>query len=751
MISRFTLIKGIGRFHDCQNIGGRHFSKNTIIFGQNTEGKSTLTDILWSFKTGDTAIIEGRKTFGFNGNQQVEFFDSNNNPFRFPSAKWNQGFENIEIFDTQFINDNIFEGNEITYGHQKNLHNIIIGSEGKKLAMEINSLQEGISELTGKKTAKTSEFNRIFKREITAKEFAELPKIENVDEKIKEIKATIETASNQFKIKSIFDNIESLLGNIIDQNTKATLSKSIQVKADIVAEHILKTWKNPAHSKDFLQTGLTLTKDEQSDCVFCGQELKPNAKKLLEAYSNLFSQEYRTLQSEISNAVSKFEKWNPITFLESIQDKLASIKLSLNSDEINKKEIKKIKEEINSEFTAKQKDLGYEVNFDKYDSLIEIIKKIKAQTDALKNKNVFESEVNIENLNQKIKKLEFSKTRHTKEWDGFIKEYDEIDTIQETKKQKREKLRLAFNKYSNDIFLIHFDTINKILFELNADFTICDFQPIRKIVGQNERIFAIKFFNNYRVSIDETAVDKPNFKNTLSESDKRVLAFAFFYSLMIRDEKLNEKIIVFDDPFSSFDSNRRTRTVELLANPRLITPDGEEVAKTLKQLVILTHERVFFKWLYQKLDNPKSLKIIPDGHTNGVKKSTIVDCDVYKEFIEDPNKKNLKEIQDIYQSNKPIPNYEALCLKCRKILESIFTRKYLFELEDVINLKKSVRSFVDKLKTLEINDFNETPKYNDFIFLCDNLNIELHDNGLTNEGQNAHNILGDFLKLIKQI
>ncbi len=102
MISRFTIIKGVGRFNDCQ-IGGRSFEKNTIIFGQNTGGKSTFTDILWSFKTGDSSFIEGRKTFGHNGNQHVELFDETNKAYRFPSSDWQLGFENLEIFDTQLI------------------------------------------------------------------------------------------------------------------------------------------------------------------------------------------------------------------------------------------------------------------------------------------------------------------------------------------------------------------------------------------------------------------------------------------------------------------------------------------------------------------------------------------------------------------------------------------------------------------------------------------------------------------------
>jgi wobble nucleotide-excising tRNase len=751
MISRFTTIKGVGRFQDCLNIGGKSFTKNTIIFGQNTGGKSTLTDILWSFKTGDVAIIEGRRTFGYSGQQEIEFFDELNTSFKYPSATWNNGFINIEIFDTQFINENIFEGNEITYGHQKNLHSIIIGPRGKKLATEINSLQEEISQLTAKKTAKTAEFNRTFKREITATEFKKLPKIANPEQKIAELQSTIETSRAQDKIKGVFETIETLLISVINQNTKTILSNSIEVQAQLVSDHILKTWKSPSHSKDFLQTGLTLTKEEKENCVFCGQELSDDSKQLLATYERLFSQEYRKLQAEISTAVTKFEKWSPINFLDSIQDKLATIKLSLNLEKINKNTVRELKDSIDKEFDFKLKDIGFTVNFTDYDKLIEIFKNVKIEIDTLKSKNVLASPVDIGYLTQKIKEIELAITRHTQEWDDFLNEYDDIDTVQEVKKNAREKLRDELTAYSTNLFSTHLDTINKILQELNADFKICDFQPIRKIVGKDERIFALKFFNSHRVSIDETSIDKPNFKNTLSESDKRVLAFAFFYSLTIHDPKLQEKIIVFDDPFSSFDSDRRTKTAELLANPYLITKEGEYIQKTVNQLIILTHETEFFKWIFKRLDSPKALRIIPNGHNNGVKKSTLADCNVFKEFIEDQNIKNLREIQEICSSHQPIMDYEGLCAKCRVILESIFKRKYLFELEEEINQNKSVRTFIDKLKGLSVNDFDKTVKYNNFLMLCDNLNIELHDSGLKNEGGNAHTVLSDFLKLIKQV
>lgn len=751
MISRFTQIKGVGKYINCNNIAGKQFEKNTIIFGHNTGGKSTLTDIFWSFKTGDPSFIEGRKSFGFFGSQVVEIVDKDNNVLKYPSAKWNNGYENIEIFDTQFINENVFEGNEIKYGNQKKLHTIIIGLEGKRLSDEINANQEKFAEITKEKTDRTKYFNQTFSNKINIADFQRLQKHSNPDELIRELKETINVATNQHKIKAVFDFASSLLDNISNQNTKQVLSKTIQTNVELVTAHILKTWKNPNHSKDFLQTGLNLTKENKESCVFCGQFLSNEAVDLLNIYGQLFSEEYRKFHNEVIAVVTKFDKFNPNQILESLKDKFETIGVTLDLTNIDNRIISELKANANKEFQTKKEDLSYEINFGAFDSLIEVFAGIKARVSALSEKYIFKTEANIQNLEAKIFEIETSKVRHTEKWEEFFKESKRLEDEQEKIKIKREKLREDLNKYSNSLYEIHFDTINKILSVLGADFQICDFKPLKNLVGQTERVFELEFYKAHKIFISETTANRPRFKNTLSESDKRLLAFSFFYSLLLHDSNLDKKVVVFDDPFSSFDTNRRTKTVELLANPYLITKDGERIEKDFGQLIILTHEQEFYKWVFKKLDNPKPLKIIDDGYENGVKKSTLAECNVYDEFIEDQNKKDLKTIKQIVSQNKPVTNYEELTVKCRKILESIFTRKYLFELADETSSKLSIRSFVEKLKELAINEFDNNTKHREFIMLCDNLNIELHDNTFSNDGQNAVSVLKDFLKLIKRI
>jgi hypothetical protein len=71
MLKRIQKIQNIGRFVDCHS-AGCEFLQETIIFGYNTQGKSTLTAILRSIQTGNNDILIGRKTFGATGNKKVE-------------------------------------------------------------------------------------------------------------------------------------------------------------------------------------------------------------------------------------------------------------------------------------------------------------------------------------------------------------------------------------------------------------------------------------------------------------------------------------------------------------------------------------------------------------------------------------------------------------------------------------------------------------------------------------------------------
>ena len=80
------------------------------------------------------------------------------------------------------------------------------------------------------------------------------------------------------------------------------------------------------------------------------------------------------------------------------------------------------------------------------------------------------------------------------------------------------------------------------------------------------------------------------FKYSLSEGDKSALALSFFLSKLNLDPELGQKIIIFDDPISSFDNTRKTILLnELVA-----------LGKNAEQLFVLTHDRYLANDLVKK-------------------------------------------------------------------------------------------------------------------------------------------------------
>jgi len=93
-------------------------------------------------------------------------------------------------------------------------------------------------------------------------------------------------------------------------------------------------------------------------------------------------------------------------------------------------------------------------------------------------------------------------------------------------------------------------------------------------------------------------------KFTLSGGDKNAIALAFFFAKIIVDKRIENKIIIFDDPISSFDINRKRRTIEFI----------RDLSKNAKQTIVLTHLNTFAFELYDSLKDigvsPKCLQII---------------------------------------------------------------------------------------------------------------------------------------------
>lgn len=753
MLKRIQKILYIGRFVNCV-CPGREFRKETIIFGYNAQGKSTLTEVLRSIQSGNNNILIGRKTFGATGNKYIEIdFDNNgsNDKYIFQNRTWNKTHPNILIFDSKFISENVFSGENVTFDQQKKLNTIIIGKVGQDLNSEIFDLKNLGGELAIKKSEKTREFASNFQDFDLAK-FRSLPKDNKIDEKILNNDKEIKFESNKEIIKkSVIFHLQIL--SSIKFSIRTTLAKTLDIKQKEIEKHIKSHFSRTEEAQSFLRKGLSFLKTLHKDglprnCVFCGQELKQKAETLINSYSKFFKGGYEELQNEMNEKIDYFKKLNLEAILEKIRHDLIVNDIDMGLDQNKVSSVALLKNQFERELD-KKRDLNYFINFNSFNKLEAEIVKIKRCLETLKTKLIKPSLKLLADLQKEKRDLEIIKKRYEPFWIKFCSDLEFIEKESERIKIAREEKRGQLNSYSLKIFRVHKATINKLCNEMGADFEIEDFKPLTHIVGNTERIFTIKFFRNYKVSINNENDQTPNFKNSMSESDKRLLAFAFFISLLMYDNKLNEKIVVFDDPMSSFDSERLRKTVQLIVDvvSKVKKSNGEEKVLSPKQKIVLTHDDRFAKEFLRLLPDSRTLKIV-ESSNNGQKKSDIIDADFSKDFPDDLIFNKIDSIKNILDSRDFSRQFEA---DCRGVLEALFKKKYYLHLKTEISNRKSVRTFITTLKQLNIGGYDDDNKFQDFSRLCDDLNIELHGSGGYNSAGDNESIIKDFFKCLDVI
>jgi wobble nucleotide-excising tRNase len=145
MIHKLIEIKSLGRYKkfvtssDCQWNG--IFKKTTIIYADNGTGKTTFTQIFKSLK-GDNELLLKRKSFESKDSICISLLDENKKQINFKGNKWNKKIDTIEIFDTFYVESNIYIISLEDYDNKKGtLFEIIIGGEPIQLLEEISNLK----------------------------------------------------------------------------------------------------------------------------------------------------------------------------------------------------------------------------------------------------------------------------------------------------------------------------------------------------------------------------------------------------------------------------------------------------------------------------------------------------------------------------------------------------------------------------------------------------------------------------------
>lgn len=635
MLNKIVAIKNVGKFLSCCAAGDVQFRTVTLIFAENGCGKTTLCDILRSLQSGTPDIISGRATLGSTDKPRVELLLDNSIAI-FKDGIWSSSYPDIAVYDSKFINDNVYTGDHVAHAHRKNLYRVIVGEQGVTLAKQVEEIDakiRGINKAISDMQPTLRAFAEPF--QLKAEAFASLPKIDDLDSKITAAQKIVDSAKKATEIaaKPVLTHLTlPALSPKLEELLSQSLDDVSHDAESVISSHMATCMQEP--DETWLSRGLSLLVDEA--CPFCGQSL--HAQALLAAYKTHFADSYKQLIVDIDimkTMINSFadeadllrleqalvqndnlsDYWSqflcigrPSVALAALREPLLRLKASALRCIYEKASHPLDKIKPGTDLTIARQFLVETFSLvEKYNMAVDQANKlIASKKNEAKTSQLAAAEV-------QLRRLQATKTRHSSAPDKVCNALTNAQACKKKLEAEKLEAKKRLDQYSSAIFQQYQGNINRLLQMFGADFRI-ENTGGRYTGGTPSSTYHL-VINDSPVELGdaETPLTQPSFRNTVSSGDKTTLALAFFLSQLHQDPNHTRKIVVFDDPFTSQDRSRRSCTQQEIC----------KLSKTTKQILVLSHDPRFLKLLYDALPNAilKTLQLTRMGITTtyGVK------------------------------------------------------------------------------------------------------------------------------------
>lgn len=707
MLKRINLIKNVGCFDTFAGSSLGDLENLVLMYAENGRGKTTISSILSSLANNDASIINNRKRLGSANDPHVVLdIEGQSSNVMFQSGSWNISYDNIYVYDDEFVNQNVFSGLEISPSHRQNLHEIILGRKGVVLARKVKDLAQQITNSNSRISYISNQIPMDQRFGLEVDVFCGLKEVDDVEKKIVD-KQRIYDAIKQADTISRQKQFSHITLPEIDETTiSATLStklsdldesamKSITDHFSLIGENGEK-WVSDGIGR-IINAG---TEEEQ--CPFCGQEI--DGVDLISKYRVYFSEAYKQLiqgisaqtshyttdfggdnlsskQQEITKLLSLFEFWK--NFVELPETKIDWQDLSTAWQEARNGVLSLLQTKNSSPLTTVDISTEIKEKIDRYFSLhISVMKSIEVltgyNTQISKIKEQAETG-NLENVTNELKKIKATQSRYSDELKELCDQYRTEATLKSKLERQKEIARTNLDNHREAVFSKYHTAINKHLELFGANFRIGGLES-SNAAGRPSTTYHV-VMDQHRIQLADQ--DGPCFKNALSAGDRNALGLAFFFASLDAEPDLQDSIIVLDDPISSLDDGRTTTTIQKIRN---LIPNSS-------QLIVLCHSRSFLCDIWQDSDknNTMALKILRGPNNT----STITLWDVRSDALTEYDKRH-EVLRNYIEADTQEKRYVAECLRpvMEKYLRVVFPQYFLPG-----NTLGNFRNRVEQLKT----------------------------------------------------
>jgi wobble nucleotide-excising tRNase len=589
------------------------FTKLSLIYGLNGDGKSTLSKFFQLISDKDTSSINSMKSLESDNSKKPNFV------LRFSDSKTitpnniNSIDHDFLVFNQHFIDSNVHSSSKIESSNLQNYYNLCLGSFSVEKQNKIDDLKLENTTLTKEKTELETKLAQRFQM-LTVLEITKLKPIKDADKRIAELESKLDDVKAIDVIKKLTkpNKLSVSFPELGFDYLNVSVEKISRDATEEIKKHLSSNHKK--ENKKWVKDGVALVTENQT-CPFCAQSL--NESPIYIHYKHFLDETYQVAVNAftISNTTT-------ITGLDTIYTALSSVKrevdtanqcieswkdrVPLNSLALElaylsdlETHIKHFKEETESMET----DIFIETD------LVETCQAItKVLSDAESDIRIFNKSIQscLDDIQSYISTLESttetdintniatlknaieSSKADVKQWikDRTDRGY-KVTLNNKTVKTLREEIE---NDQEGKILTLSKD-INEILQKFGSHVRLIYLEKDYKARKGNDRFkFDVKFIE-IELSASNATDSEKVIGDLLSTGDKNVLALAFFFA-KIRSGVSANSIIVFDDPMSSLDRHRRHQTKALIT----------KIAKN-NQVLVMSHDPFFLKELHDYQNN----------------------------------------------------------------------------------------------------------------------------------------------------
>lgn len=620
-IKSINSIKSLGIFHSFKKTDQIDFKEKTIVYGWNGTGKSTLARLFRALETkqpleefpkaefeielSDGSKIKHNTLSASNLNMRVfnkQFVDANIN--------WDETVEKILLLSEENI-----EARKKMEHHKNNLQKLEENLKNEKNKAEVAEKEISKFCTTAAKNIKNSliviatddtyfmnydktKFSRLLENQ------ADLLKLGTCQMSEEELKNKLVSAQPNKKAEITTDDL-SLEKSLYEEH----YNKVVEIISRSVTASVIEEFRDNSELSTWVQTGLEIHRQNNSTvCEFCGSTIPANRLEELEKH---FSDNYRKLIDDIDTETAILKTLEPKDYQLEKNDLYEELKEDYHV----------LCKQLNQ-----QMDAFKEIIINWQDKLIE--KKLAPFDKIEIISEGFLSAIETINITlDKIKAIINKHNKKCKDFEIIIKSAKEALELHFASEQI-EQFNYYVRKENLNNCLSHIEHLKNVIKEEKRQITSLESVLFQEVLGAaqfNEKLASFlgyreitlvfdKQQNGYRIQRGESG----DFAQNLSEGEKTAIAFIYFITKLEENgNRIEDSVVVIDDPISSFDSNHVFHAYAFL----------RDRCDKAAQLIVLTHNHAFYKlvrkWFCADLKIKDNILVIETYFQSGVRCSEI--------------------------------------------------------------------------------------------------------------------------------